>query len=192
MRVYKEFFFEAAHLLPSAAPGHPNSRVHGHSFRARVTIDGEPDADDRRAAPFRRHRGCGRRGARRARPSLPQRRRGTSNRRRSSASPSGCGIACTTGCLVLPRFRSRAIAVMRAASILDRGAISARARRSRRNGGEEAIKAEAEAARQADADPRIAGRCAARARGQSASRDALCRPLHRAGVHLPLPDHRPA
>ena len=44
MRVYKEFFFEAAHLLPSAAPGHPNSRVHGHSFRARVTIDGEPDA----------------------------------------------------------------------------------------------------------------------------------------------------
>ncbi len=44
MRVYKEFFFEAAHLLPSAPPGHPNSRVHGHSFRARVTIDGEPDA----------------------------------------------------------------------------------------------------------------------------------------------------
>jgi len=44
MRVYKEFFFEAAHLLPSAAPGHPNARVHGHSFRARVTIDGEPDA----------------------------------------------------------------------------------------------------------------------------------------------------
>jgi len=45
MRVYKEFFFEAAHLLPSAAPGHPNARVHGHSFRARVTIDGEPDIE---------------------------------------------------------------------------------------------------------------------------------------------------
>ena len=44
MRVYKEFFFEAAHFLPSAPPGHPNARVHGHSFRARVTIDGEPDA----------------------------------------------------------------------------------------------------------------------------------------------------
>ena len=44
MRVYKEFFFEAAHFLPSAAPGHPNSRVHGHSFRARVSIDGELDA----------------------------------------------------------------------------------------------------------------------------------------------------
>jgi 6-pyruvoyltetrahydropterin/6-carboxytetrahydropterin synthase len=44
MRIYKEFLFEAAHFLPSAPPGHPNSRVHGHSFRARVTIDGEPSA----------------------------------------------------------------------------------------------------------------------------------------------------
>ncbi|MGD9502770.1 MAG: 6-pyruvoyl tetrahydropterin synthase family protein [Methyloceanibacter sp.] len=43
MRIYKEFGFEAAHFLPSAPPGHPNSRVHGHSFRVRVTIDGEPD-----------------------------------------------------------------------------------------------------------------------------------------------------
>ena len=45
MRVYKEFLFEAAHFLPSAPPGHPNSRVHGHSFRARVSIDGEPDPE---------------------------------------------------------------------------------------------------------------------------------------------------
>jgi 6-pyruvoyltetrahydropterin/6-carboxytetrahydropterin synthase len=43
MRIYKEFAFEAAHFLPSAPPGHPNSRVHGHSFRVRVTLDGEPD-----------------------------------------------------------------------------------------------------------------------------------------------------
>jgi len=43
MRIYKEFHFEAAHYLPSAAPGHPNARVHGHSFRARVTVEGEPD-----------------------------------------------------------------------------------------------------------------------------------------------------
>ena len=43
MRIYKEFFFEAAHFLPSAPAGHPNARVHGHSFRVRVTIDGEPD-----------------------------------------------------------------------------------------------------------------------------------------------------
>lgn len=44
MRVYKEFFFEAAHFLPSAPQGHPNARVHGHSFRVRVTVDGEPDS----------------------------------------------------------------------------------------------------------------------------------------------------
>ena len=43
MRIYKEFTFEAAHLLPSAPPGHPNARVHGHSFRVRVAIDGEPN-----------------------------------------------------------------------------------------------------------------------------------------------------
>jgi 6-pyruvoyltetrahydropterin/6-carboxytetrahydropterin synthase len=43
MRVYKEFFFESAHFLPSAPPGHPNARVHGHSFRVRVSVDGELD-----------------------------------------------------------------------------------------------------------------------------------------------------
>jgi 6-pyruvoyltetrahydropterin/6-carboxytetrahydropterin synthase len=45
MRIYKEFLFEAAHYLPSAPIGHPNSRVHGHSFRARIVIDGEPNAE---------------------------------------------------------------------------------------------------------------------------------------------------
>jgi 6-pyruvoyltetrahydropterin/6-carboxytetrahydropterin synthase len=45
MRLYKEFQFEAAHYLPSAPQGHPNARVHGHSFRARVTIDGKPDPE---------------------------------------------------------------------------------------------------------------------------------------------------
>jgi 6-pyruvoyltetrahydropterin/6-carboxytetrahydropterin synthase len=45
MRVYKEFTFEAAHLLPSAPPSHPNARVHGHSFRVRVTVDGEPNEE---------------------------------------------------------------------------------------------------------------------------------------------------
>jgi 6-pyruvoyltetrahydropterin/6-carboxytetrahydropterin synthase len=42
MRIYKEFTFEAAHFLPSAPQDHPNARVHGHSFRVRVTLDGEP------------------------------------------------------------------------------------------------------------------------------------------------------
>jgi 6-pyruvoyltetrahydropterin/6-carboxytetrahydropterin synthase len=44
MIVYKEFTFEAAHYLPSAPPGHPNARIHGHSFRVRVEVAGEPDA----------------------------------------------------------------------------------------------------------------------------------------------------
>ena len=45
MRIYKEFHFEAAHHLPSAPLGHPNARMHGHSFRVRVSIDGEPDPE---------------------------------------------------------------------------------------------------------------------------------------------------
>lgn len=45
MRIYKDFTFEAAHYLPSAPPGHPNSRVHGHSFRARIWVRGEPNAE---------------------------------------------------------------------------------------------------------------------------------------------------
>lgn len=43
MRIYKDFTFEAAHFLPDARPGDANARVHGHSFRARVTIEGRPD-----------------------------------------------------------------------------------------------------------------------------------------------------
>ncbi len=43
MKIWKEFFIEAAHYLHSAPSGHPNSRIHGHSFRVRVTLEGEPD-----------------------------------------------------------------------------------------------------------------------------------------------------
>ena len=42
MQIYKEFTFEAAHHLPQAPQGHPNARVHGHSFRVRVTLSGRP------------------------------------------------------------------------------------------------------------------------------------------------------
>lgn len=46
MRIYKEFLFEAAHHLPHAfSPDHPNHRLHGHSFRVRVTLEGQPDAN---------------------------------------------------------------------------------------------------------------------------------------------------
>jgi 6-pyruvoyltetrahydropterin/6-carboxytetrahydropterin synthase len=45
MLIYKDFTFEAAHFLPSAPAGHPNSRIHGHSFHARVSVEGTPDPD---------------------------------------------------------------------------------------------------------------------------------------------------
>lgn len=43
MRIYKDFRFEAAHYLPGDTGS--NSRMHGHSFRARVSIDGRIDPD---------------------------------------------------------------------------------------------------------------------------------------------------
>ncbi len=52
MRIYKEFTFEAGHFLPSAPAGHPNSRLHGHSFLVRVTLEGEPDPDTGLIADF--------------------------------------------------------------------------------------------------------------------------------------------
>lgn len=39
----KEFRFDAAHYLPTAEKGHPNSRMHGHSFSVAVTLEGEMD-----------------------------------------------------------------------------------------------------------------------------------------------------
>jgi 6-pyruvoyltetrahydropterin/6-carboxytetrahydropterin synthase len=45
MRIYKEFYFDAAHFLPTAPEGHPNSRVHGHSFRTVIWLDGKVDPD---------------------------------------------------------------------------------------------------------------------------------------------------
>lgn len=45
MQIYKDFQFEAAHYLPSAAPGTANARIHGHSFRARIVIEGEPNPE---------------------------------------------------------------------------------------------------------------------------------------------------
>ena len=44
MRIFNEFTFEAAHHLPHVFPdGHVNTRLHGHSFRVRVTLEGRPN-----------------------------------------------------------------------------------------------------------------------------------------------------
>lgn len=41
MELFKEFTFEAAHLLPRVPEGHKCRRLHGHSFRVALFIRGE-------------------------------------------------------------------------------------------------------------------------------------------------------
>ena len=45
VRLTKQFHFEAAHHLPTFPPGHKCRRLHGHSFRFDVIVEGEVDAD---------------------------------------------------------------------------------------------------------------------------------------------------
>lgn len=45
MEVFKDFTFEAAHRLPNVAPGHKCGRLHGHSFRVRVVLEGPVGPD---------------------------------------------------------------------------------------------------------------------------------------------------
>lgn len=40
--IWKEFTFEAAHYLPQVPPGHRCAGMHGHTFRVRVYVRGEP------------------------------------------------------------------------------------------------------------------------------------------------------
>jgi 6-pyruvoyltetrahydropterin/6-carboxytetrahydropterin synthase len=43
MDLFADFTFEAAHKLPNVAPDHKCARLHGHSFRVRVTVTGPVD-----------------------------------------------------------------------------------------------------------------------------------------------------
>lgn len=43
LELFKEFTFESAHLLPHVPAGHKCGRLHGHSFRAAIYIEGEVD-----------------------------------------------------------------------------------------------------------------------------------------------------
>jgi len=41
MEIYKDFTFEAAHLLPNVPDGHKCARLHGHSFMVRIAVEGK-------------------------------------------------------------------------------------------------------------------------------------------------------
>ena len=43
MRIYKEFFVEAAHLLPNVPETHKCRRLHGHSYRIEIHVEGSMD-----------------------------------------------------------------------------------------------------------------------------------------------------
>lgn len=45
VRLVKDFRFEAAHRLPKVPAGHKCARLHGHSFRVDVEVEGEVDPD---------------------------------------------------------------------------------------------------------------------------------------------------
>ncbi len=44
MEIFKEFTFEAAHRLPNVPPGHKCARLHGHSFRIELHVQGPEDS----------------------------------------------------------------------------------------------------------------------------------------------------
>ena len=41
MIIYKDFTFEAAHKLPLVPKTHKCSKLHGHSFQVRISVDGK-------------------------------------------------------------------------------------------------------------------------------------------------------
>lgn len=43
VRLSKSFTFEAAHALPTFPEGHKCRRLHGHSFRVEIHVEGEVD-----------------------------------------------------------------------------------------------------------------------------------------------------
>ena len=45
MEIFREFTFEAAHRLPHVPPSHKCERLHGHSYRVTVHVEGPVDQE---------------------------------------------------------------------------------------------------------------------------------------------------
>ncbi|MGK2233244.1 6-carboxytetrahydropterin synthase QueD [Colwellia polaris] len=43
--IYKDFMFEAAHKLPNVPAGHKCGRLHGHSYKVRIHLEGIVNKD---------------------------------------------------------------------------------------------------------------------------------------------------
>jgi len=43
MEIFKEFTFDSAHYLPNVPAEHKCRQMHGHTYRLRVVLSGEPD-----------------------------------------------------------------------------------------------------------------------------------------------------
>jgi 6-pyruvoyltetrahydropterin/6-carboxytetrahydropterin synthase len=43
VKIARAFTFESAHRLPNVPPGHRCQRMHGHSYRVALTLDGPVD-----------------------------------------------------------------------------------------------------------------------------------------------------
>ncbi|TPQ18625.1 6-carboxytetrahydropterin synthase QueD [Streptomyces sporangiiformans] len=45
MEIFREFTFEAAHRLPNVPEGHKCARLHGHSYKVIVHVEGDVDPE---------------------------------------------------------------------------------------------------------------------------------------------------
>ena len=45
VRLTKDFQFEAAQTLPNAPEGHKCRRMHGHSFKVEISVEGEAERE---------------------------------------------------------------------------------------------------------------------------------------------------
>jgi 6-pyruvoyltetrahydropterin/6-carboxytetrahydropterin synthase len=52
MKISRFYTLQAAHRLPRVPEGHKCGRLHGHTYRVKVTLEGELDSDDGWFADF--------------------------------------------------------------------------------------------------------------------------------------------